>query len=75
MRDRTIHGTYPDVTLGGAQDIDGNGLGRWIPMLATEEYLGAITQWYGVAATDMSYVFPNWTTWSTGGREPIALFG
>ena len=75
VRDQTIHGGYPDVTLGGAQDIDTTGLGRWIPTLATEEYLGAIALWYGVAPTDMPYVFPNWSTWSTGGRGPITLFG
>ena len=74
VRDRAIHGAYPDVTLGGGQDIDNAALGRWIPTLATEEYLGAVAQWYGVAAADMTYVFPNWATWSTNGRGPIPLF-
>ena len=74
VRDRTIQGAYPDVALGGTQDIDSAALGRWIPTIATEEYLGPIAQWYGVAGSDMSGVFPNWTTWSTNGRGPIALF-
>lgn len=74
VRDRTIQGAYPDVTLSGAQDIDSAGLGRWIPTLAQEEYIGAIAGWYGVAAADMPYVFPNWATWSTNGRGPIPLF-
>ena len=67
-----IFGTYPDPTLGGANDIDG--LGRFIPTIAQEEYVGAIARWHGVAAADMPYVFPNWTTWSTGGRAPLGLF-
>jgi uncharacterized protein (DUF1501 family) len=75
VKDKTLFGAYPDVTLGGVQDIDNASLGRWIPTLATEEYIGAIAQWYGVAASDMTYVFPNWTTFSTNGRGPIALFG
>jgi uncharacterized protein (DUF1501 family) len=74
VRDRQIIGSYPDVTLGGAQDIDNAALGRWIPTIASEEYIGAIAQWYGVAAGDMPYVFPNWQTWSTNGRGPIPLF-
>ena len=75
VKDRTIQGVYPDVTLGGVQDIDNNTLGRWIPTTAAEEYIGAIAQWYGVAAGDMTYVFPNWATWSTNGRGPLPLFG
>ena len=62
------------MTLGGGQDIDNAALGCWIPTLAIEEYIGAVAQWYGVAAADMTYVFPNWVTWSTNGRGPIPLF-
>jgi uncharacterized protein (DUF1501 family) len=75
VRDRTLQGTYPDVTLGGVQDIDNAKLGRWIPSTAIEQYIGAIAQWYGVAAADMGYVFPNWATWSSNGRGPLPLFG
>ena len=74
MKDRTVHGAYPDVTLGGTQDIDGVGRGRWVPTIASEEYVGAVTRWYGVATAAMAYVFPNWGTWSTNGRGPIGLF-
>jgi uncharacterized protein (DUF1501 family) len=75
VKDQTIQGAYPDVTLGGVQDVDNAGLGRWIPTTAAEEYIGAVAQWYGVAAADMTYVFPNWATWSTNGRGPLPLFG
>ena len=74
VRNRMIHGAYPDVTLGGSQDIDAT-VGRWIPTLATEEYLGAIASWYGVATADLPYVFPNWGTFTSNGRGPISLFG
>jgi uncharacterized protein (DUF1501 family) len=74
VKDRTIQGAYPDVTLGGSQDIDNVGLGRWIPSTAVEEYVGAVAQWYGVAAADLPYVFPAWSTWSSNGRGPLSLF-
>ena len=67
------HGRYPDVTFGGPEDASNDG--RWIPSIATEEYIGAIAQWYGVAAADLPYVFPNWSTWNGGGRGPVPLFG
>lgn len=67
-----IFGAYPDPVLGGASDVSNEG--RFVPALAQEEYLGAIARWHGVAEADMPYVFPNWATWSGGGRGPIGLF-
>lgn len=72
LRPRTLHGAYPQPVLGGPDDINSDG--RWLPTIAQEEYIGAIAQWHGVAAADMPYVFPNWTTWSTAGRGPLGLF-
>lgn len=68
-----VHGRYPDMTFGGPEDSANDG--RWIPSIATEEYVGAIAQWYGVSAADLPYVFPNWSTWNGGGRGPVPLFG
>ncbi|CAN5347673.1 hypothetical protein BH10PSE3_BH10PSE3_11870 [soil metagenome] len=70
---RKVHGRYPDMAFGGPEDAYTDG--RWIPSIAVEEYIGAIAQWYGVSATDMPYVFPNWSTWNGGGRGPAPLFG
>ncbi|PIB90565.1 DUF1501 domain-containing protein [Caulobacter sp. FWC2] len=67
-----VHGRYPDVTFGGPEDASNDG--RWIPSIATEEYVGAIAQWYGVSVADLPYVFPNWSTWNGGGRGPVPLF-
>ncbi len=67
-----VLGKYPDQTLGGPDDIASDG--RWIPSTAIEEYIGAIAQWHGVAAVDMPYVFPNWSTWNGGGRGPLPFF-
>ena len=67
-----VHGLYPNTTLGGADDISTEG--RFVPTIAQEEYLGAIGRWHGVADADLSYIFPNWSTWTTGGRGPLGLF-
>ena len=67
-----VFGRYPDPTLGGADDISNEG--RFVPTMAQEEYLGAILKWHGVADGDLPYVVPNWGTWSTNGRGPIALY-
>ena len=73
LKNQTVHGAYPDPVLGGADDPFGDG--RFVPTIAQEEYIGAIAQWHGVAAADMPYVFPNWSTWNGGGRGPVPMFG
>jgi uncharacterized protein (DUF1501 family) len=73
LASRKVHGRYPDLTFGGPEDASNDG--RWIPSIAVEEYVGAIARWYGVSATDLPYVFPNWSTWNGGGRGPVPLFG
>jgi uncharacterized protein (DUF1501 family) len=73
LKNRQIHGAYPDLTLGGPQDIDTNG--RWLPTTSVEEYLAPIAAWYGVASADLPYIFPNYATWTSGGRNLLPLFG
>jgi len=72
LKPATVHGLYPSTTLGGADDVSTEG--RFLPAIAQEEYLGAIGRWHGVPDSDLGYVFPNWSTWSTGGRGPLGLF-
>jgi uncharacterized protein (DUF1501 family) len=73
VKAQTVHGAYPEPSLGGPDDIGSDG--RWIPTIAIEEYVGAIANWWGVSSADMPYVFPNWSTWNGGGRGPVPLFG
>lgn len=72
LRAKQAHGLYPSTVIGGADDISSEG--RFVPTISQEEYLGAIACWHGVTDGDMSYVLPNWSTWSTGGRGPLGLF-
>lgn len=73
VKNGTVFGTYPDVTLGGIQDVDVNG--RWLPTTAVEEYIAPIAKWFGIAAADLPYVFPNYATWTTSPRGLLPLFG
>ena len=72
LRGSKVQGAYPNQALGGPDDSNTDG--RWIPTIAIEEYVGAIAQWHGVSSADMSYVFPNWSTWNGGGRGPVPFF-
>ena len=67
-----VLGRYPDMALGGPDDIANDG--RWIPSVSIEEYIGSIAMWHGVSSVDMPYVFPNWATWNGGGRGPVPFF-
>ena len=73
VANQTVFGAYPDVTLGGVQDVNTDG--RWLPTTAIEEYIAPIARWYGVAAADLPYVFPNLATWTTAPRGLLPLFG
>jgi uncharacterized protein (DUF1501 family) len=69
---KQVIGSYPSQVMGGVDDVVGDG--RFIPTISQEEYIGAIARWHGVVDADMPYVFPNWATFSSGGRGPLGLF-
>jgi uncharacterized protein (DUF1501 family) len=52
-----VYGQFPTFALGGPNDAGSNG--RWIPTTSVDQYGATIAQWFGVAATDLPYVFPN----------------
>ena len=57
VRGGDIYGTLADQSLGGPDDL-GNA-GRWIPSTSLEQYGATLARWFGVAETDLAYVFPN----------------
>jgi uncharacterized protein (DUF1501 family) len=52
-----LYGTMPDQTLGGPDDIGGQG--RFIPTTAVDQVAATLAQWFGVSPTDLAYVTPN----------------
>lgn len=69
---RSVHGAYPDVTLGGSLDVVGDG--RFLPSVSLEEYLAPLARWYGYGRTEMSQLFANWADWAERRRTGIGLF-
>jgi len=56
VRGRRMVGRYPTLVVNGPDDT---GLGRWIPAVSVDEYGATLARWFGVAASDLSLVFPN----------------
>jgi uncharacterized protein (DUF1501 family) len=68
-----IFGTYPDLTLGGPDDV-GFG-GRFLPSTSVDQYFAEMLRWFGVPAGSMSYVLPNITNfWNpNSGAAPVGF--
>ncbi len=65
----TTNGTpFPTLVNNGPDDADGgsNARGRWIPTTSVEQYAATLSNWFGLPAADMSYVFPNLQSFTTG---------
>ena len=52
-----FYGTLPVQALDGPDDL-GNA-GRWIPTTSLEQYGATLCRWFGIAESDLPYVFPN----------------
>src|SRR5262249_41671165 len=57
VRGGQIYGRYPTLALNTGDDSGDRG--NWIPTTSTDQYGGALARWFGLQASDMSYVFPN----------------
>ena len=56
-----FYGAFPDLVVGGNQDVDtGAGArGRWIPTTSVDEYASTLALWYGLSNSDLAIAFPN----------------
>jgi uncharacterized protein (DUF1501 family) len=49
---------FPDLVVGGVDDVSPDDRGRWIPSTSVEQYGGTLARWFGVADGDLPLVFP-----------------
>ena len=59
VRGAQVVGTLPTLTLGGPDDSDPNGGGRFVPTTSTDQVGATLMQWLGLPATEFEKVFPN----------------
>lgn len=56
-----LYGTYPELAIGGQDDVPSGSRGRWIPTTAVDQYCAVLANWFGVSpgSTEMETIFPN----------------
>ena len=58
----TTYGTYPELVLGGANDVGVNSWelqGRWIPTTSVDQYAATLLGWFGATDGQLDTVLPN----------------
>ena len=56
------YGTYPDLVLGGDNDVGQDSWelqGRWIPTTSVDQYAATLLNWFGASSTQLDTVLPN----------------
>lgn len=62
VRGGATYGTYPELVLGGADDVGLSSWelqGRWIPTTAVDQYAATLLGWFGATDAQLDTVLPN----------------
>jgi uncharacterized protein (DUF1501 family) len=68
VRGGATYGTYPDLTLGGPDDIGVDSWelqGRWIPTTSVDQYAATLLGWFGATDAQLDTVLPNLKNFGT----------
>jgi uncharacterized protein (DUF1501 family) len=60
-----VYGTLPTLKLGGVDDADRNGEGRFAPSMATDQVGATLMRWLGLPDSQLTAAFPNLVNFST----------
>lgn len=54
-------GAYPELAVGGKDDVPRSSRGRWIPTTAVDQYTAVLANWFGVPmqSSEMQTILPN----------------
>jgi len=64
----TTYGTYPELVLGGVNDVGQESWelqGRWIPTTAVDQYAATLLGWFGATDGQLDTVLPNLKNFGT----------
>ena len=56
-----VYGTFPNVALGGIDDI---GRGSLLPTVSTDQFHATLAKWFGLSDSELALVLPNLTSFS-----------
>ena len=62
VRGAATYGAYPDLVLGGNDDVgvdDWELQGRWIPTTAVDQYAATLLGWFGASDSQLDAILPN----------------
>ena len=71
VRGGATYGTYPELVLGGANDVGVNTWemhGRWIPTTSVDQYAATLLGWFGSTEAQLDLVLPNLRNYGTARR-------
>ena len=54
-----VLGQLPSLALGGVDDFDTAGEGRWVPTTSTDQVASSLMQWMGLPSSSVLNVFPH----------------
>ena len=62
MRGNATYGSYPELVLGGVNDVGVESWelqGRWLPTTAVDQYAATLLGWFGASDAQLDTVLPN----------------
>ena len=71
VRGAATYGTYPELVLGGVNDVGVDSWelqGRWLPTTSVDQYAATLLGWFGASDAQLDTVLPNLKNFGTARR-------